>query len=151
MLETSCNDFVYESELFGLAERQIMVLDCCSGRYSEIIGEAIEKKSQALLESADICKRLDARKKYETLCMNCPEQELKFYAAEIGQKAKDTNAGGLYTKELIKTLINAKEDLDIVSAHDITTDTVRKKSHYKQHPDKDIPKIHRFLPGAIIV
>ena len=152
MLEITKDEVIYENEFSDLAKRQILIFDCCAGKYNETIGESIERKNYAQrLEKASINEIVLARQRYEKLCMQCQEQTLRFYAARIGDFAQDSNYGGLYTKALLSTLRTSYNQIDMVGAHHKAAQIVQRETDGEQNPDLRCAKLHDFLPGAISI
>ncbi len=150
MLEISKNEVIYENELSNLAKRQILIFDCCSGKYSETITESVERKNYAArLEKTSTYEIILARQRYEKLCQQCQEQTLRFYAAKIGDYAHDSDDGGIYTKALLKTLRNEYGEIDMVGAHNKAAQIVQNETQGEQNPDLRVPRLHNFLPGTV--
>lgn len=150
-LEVGKNETILEKDLIGFAKKQILILDSCSGLRSE---ETIaESRKIVKAQSVDSYKKQIemARKMYEKKCLFCPEQKLRFYAAEVGSFAEDTIKGGRYSTALLTTLNNSVTEINIFRAHNIAADVVRMQSLEEQKPDYSVPKIQNFLPGSIII
>lgn len=148
---------ILEKKLWGLAKRQILICDSCSGLRSEYANESLlEEKGIMALEDISERKKILSRNRYNELCKNTPEQLLRLYASKIGTSAIEDN-GGLYTQTLIHTLNNAETEIDIVTAHDITKEIIINKTKYDdgidgtQIPQRSVPRIHNYLPGTIII
>lgn len=140
-----------ENIFTGLAKKQISIFDSCSGiRNPIIISESLEKKAYTK-DSLKKEKAETARMLYELYCTMCPEQELRYYASSIGGYAYDNKDGGIYSKTLLETLNKATTKLNINDAHDETCILIKNKTNNKQIPDKFIPRVNKFLPGAIII
>lgn len=140
---------ILEKELWNIAPKQILILDSCSGISSN--KKNISESSESFLGfmTTDSLKNL-YRNRYESECFLCEPQLLRFYAAIPGQYANDTDYGGEYSK----TLINVLEDsnnISIVDAHNKARDVVITETNGKQTPDKNVPKIRKYLPGAIVL
>lgn len=154
-LEISKNETILEKSLWGLAKRQILIFDSCSGLRSQECIFAGESKSRSLMEfsSADN----PARRLYEIRCMQCPPQQLKLYAAKVGTFARDTSNGGKYSSELLKLMGNSSFEMDIVEAHDMAAKIIYNQTfdgfdeNSAQKPEKDVPRVHNYLPGVIHV
>jgi hypothetical protein len=144
------NETILSRELLGIAKREILICDSCSG----ICNESITQKSMVLLEKNSYDIRIQARKKYEALCLKCNPQTIRLYAAKIGTSAEDDN-GGIYTQALLETLNNSKRTMSIVNAHDDACSLVKlrtlKGDDSYQEPSRQVPKLLEFLPGSIII
>ena len=137
-----------ERDLSGLAPKQIIILDSCSGE-RETEYPANESRSQALLESSMTSKFIISRRKYEQKCNESSNQILKFYAAERGTYANDTSQGGVYSSELLAVLRETNENISIYKAHIMADLIIRKIS--EQKPDYEVPRLTNYLPGRIEV
>ena len=148
--EVSKNETILEKDLLGLSKKQILICDSCSGlRSKEIMTEAKNVINSSIHENEYLIKK--AREKYERLCLSCPEQTLRFYAAEVGTFAEDTSKGGRYSNALLDTLKHVSTETNIFQAHNIAAKRVRQESMEQQRPDYSVPKIHDFLPGSIAI
>lgn len=151
-LQISKNDDILENELINLGKREILILDSCSGKRSNEIDEALEQKNIMVLESAEANIRKQYRKRYEELFMKCPERNLRFYAAEVGKSAHDTDFGGLYSRCLLDTLRKSFDEMDIITAHKNAAKIVITKTQFDKNPqipDSDIIKDGHTLPGKV--
>lgn len=145
------NETILSRELLGIAKREILICDSCSG----ICNESIEQKRLVLTEKASNSSiRIQARKKYEELCLKCAPQTIALYAAKIGTYAEDDN-GGVYTQSLLEILQSTYKTISIVKAHDEACSLVKLKTlkgdGSYQEPERQVTKVIEFLPGAIIV
>lgn len=140
---------ILETELHNMSNKEIAIFDCCAElRYKNIV-ESKNIQPMALQDSYSNLRL--ARKKYERMCDECPKQRLRFYAAQVGYSAKDSEDGGLYTSNLLQTLRNTTTDMDIVKAHNETRTRVIHESHNEQIPSSSLDRVIKYLPGAIIV
>ena len=156
-LEISNGQTILEKKLWGLAKRQILICDSCSGLRSEYANESLlEEKNVIVAESVSEHQKIASRKRYDELCKNTHEQLIRLYASKIGTPAIDDD-GGIYTQTLIHTLNNAKTEIDIVTAHDITKEIVINKTKNNestdetQIPQRSVPRLHNYLPGTIMI
>lgn len=140
---------ILETELHQLSNKEITIFDCCSKPRYKIINESRQQKAMKIHDS--YTNLLLARKKYELKCEECPEQRLRFYSAEVGYSAKDSDEGGLYSSLLLQTLRNSQKYMNIVDAHDETSEIVIKQTHYEQVPSSSTDRVIKYLPGAIIL
>ena len=149
--EVSKNETILEKDLLGLSKKQILICDACSGLRSKEITTDTKNiiNSSSIHENEYLVKK--AREKYERLCLSCPEQTLRFYAAEVGTFAEDTSKGGRYSNALLDTLKYIPTETNIFQAHNIAAKRVRQESMEQQRPDYSVPKIHDFLPGSIAI
>lgn len=148
--EVSKNETILEKNLLGLSKKQILICDSCSGlRSKQILTESKNAVNNLTLDEQYLIPK--AREKYEHLCLSCPEQTLRFYAAKVGSSAEDTSEGGRYSKTLLKILQNTPDEINIFQAHNLAAKKVYNESLGEQEPDYSVPKIHNFLPGAIAI
>lgn len=140
---------ILETELHRLSNKEITIFDCCSKPRYQIINESRQQKAMRIQDSYVDLKL--ARKKYERICEECPDQRLRFYSAEVGYCAKDSDEGGLYSSILLRTLRNTRMYMDIVDAHNETRDRVIQETHHEQVPSRSTDRVIKYLPGAIIV
>lgn len=138
------DETIYEEELWNLAQRQVLILDSCSGCVQENLSCEHNRND---FNQTDITKM---RHKYEEICLQCPPQQIYLYASKIGTSAGDTENGGLYSTNLLEILEKYEIEgqyLDIVNAHLYTSIKIKRA---RQETDKlvDISK-KPYLPGAI--
>jgi hypothetical protein len=91
-------EYIRETDLIGIAKRQISIFDCCR----ETITEKLEKSIRSFSTEAFIGDSQNIRTKYDLRIMQSIEQQNFLYACSIDECALDsTDIGGLYTKNLI--------------------------------------------------
>ncbi len=100
ILELNANEeYIYETDLFGIATRQISIFDCCRN--------VIDLKEYDLSESTRMMKAFSAtgniRRRYEMRIMQAIEQQIQLYACSINESSLDTEKGGMYTKNLLSS------------------------------------------------
>ncbi len=133
------NETIYESELKNIAPRQITIYDCCraispSLQFSE--GRDILKKAVAV--STKI------RESYEMRIMQAVHQQVNLYACSIGEYARDTGSGGIYSKNLIIAAKAVVGDfMSVGRAHQIASE-LTKKEETNQNPDATMIKCRSF-------
>ena len=131
------NDELYESELRGLAPRELLIIDSCAGIEEEIY------KGEVLVEGLEkIGELIDYRKLYENAIEKCPPQEIILYASSPGEYSEDTSKGGLFSRSLLEIAYNEKiyeilrvDTLNALKAWELASEVVRKLSDGKQNPD----------------
>ncbi|MBR3557955.1 MAG: caspase family protein [Bacteroidales bacterium] len=117
ILEINSNEeYVFESDLKGIAPRQISVFDCCRGivTMQDSIKESIKNLSVKNQFTSNI------RQDYETRIMQAIPQQISLYACSIGESAYDSNDGGYYTKNLLKStnlFVDEQRFLTVGMAH----------------------------------
>ncbi len=144
ILEINSNEeYVFESDLKGIAPRQISVFDCCLGivTMQDSIKESIKNLSVKNQFTSNI------RQDYETRIMQAIPQQISLYACSIGESAYDSNDGGYYTKNLLKStnlFVDEQRFLTVGMAHQAgalkTTSEVFEKEKAIQRPDAFLPK-----------
>lgn len=144
ILEINSNEeYVFESDLKGIAPRQISVFDCCRGivTMQDSIKESIKNLSVKNQFTSNI------RQDYETRIMQAIPQQISLYACSIGESAYDSNDGGYYTKNLLKStnlFVDEQRFLTVGMAHQAgalrTTSEVFEKEKAIQRPDAFLPK-----------
>lgn len=123
-------EYIYESDLLDLSNKQITIIDTCAGE-EDIMTESIKKISS--LESHTDNKYI-YRELHETYIKRCSPQEIILYACDINESSIDETNGGLYSSNLIKAAELSKEDLNPLQAHNIASEIVIAKSKRKQNP-----------------
>ena len=89
----SKEEYVYESDLKGIAPRQISVFDCCRGVVT--MQDSIEESLRNMSVKNQFT--LNIRQDYENRIMQAIPQQISLYACSIGESAYDSNEGGYYT------------------------------------------------------
>ena len=145
-----------EKDIAGIAKQQIRICDSCANRRGESALESLQKvrnSLQSLIEEKNE-EKIIARKKYEDWCRLSSPQIIRLYAAKVGTSAEDRN-GGVYTSSLIETLENAQHSIDIVEGHDNASRLVRMRTATRdgssQVPERQVSRVSKFLPGAIVL
>lgn len=139
----SKEEYIYETDLKGIASRQISVFDCCRGivTMQDSIKESLRNFSIKNQFTSNI------RQDYETRIMQAIPQQVSLYACSIGEYAYDSNDGGYYTKNLLKStdlFVDNQRFLTVGMAHQAgaikTTNEVKEKENAIQNPDAFLPK-----------
>ena len=127
---------ISETQLKGLAPREILTLDCCRGTSS-----TAEVLNEAQLRMFSDSNRSTIRARYDARMMAATPQQVTLYACSIGESAYCTNDGGYYTRNLIRqsAAVPANGYRTINLAHSAaapaTTQEVAAKENRDQHPD----------------
>lgn len=139
----SKEEYVYESDLKGIAPRQISVFDCCRGVVT--MQDSIEESLRNMSVKNQFT--LNIRQDYENRIMQAIPQQISLYACSIGESAYDSNEGGYYTKNLLKStnlFVDEQRFLTVGMAHQPgalrTTSEVFEKENAIQRPDAFLPK-----------
>lgn len=126
---------ISESELKGIAVRQITIYDCC--RVYPLL-EFSERYDRVLKKSASITSNI--RDLYEKRIMQAIPQQLSLYACSIGETASDTTEGGVYSKNLLKAARSIQTDyMTVGKAHEIATN-LTKQERKEQNPDSKLTR-----------
>ena len=126
------DEYIYESDLRGMAKKQLIIIDSCAGIEEEVFIK------EAVMESvAAIRIEKDYRKIYEEYLKSCPNQEIILYSSSEGEFSEDIGTGGLYTVSLLETIYENREFeiFNALIAHEQASEKVVEKSKGRQHPD----------------
>lgn len=136
-------ELIFENNLKNIAPRQISVFDCCRGIVQ--MGDLIDESSRTFDTKSQVY--ADIRQDYETRIMKAIPQQISLYACSIGESAYDSNDGGYYTKNLLKStnlFVDEQRFLTVGMAHQAgairTTNEVMEKENAIQKPDACLPK-----------
>ena len=95
------DEVINDTELMGLAPRQISIFDCCRAlcSYQEEREMLMERKLFSVTDSADTI-----RQRYDSRIMQAIPQQDRLYACKIGQCAHDheDGSGAYYLNNLLK-------------------------------------------------
>ncbi|TKB46862.1 caspase family protein [Ferrimonas sediminicola] len=126
-------EYIYETDLRQLCNRQLLILDNCAARDDSVL----EKKAEMIFEG------LSARNMYrnhrtvfENNVMACPPQEIVLYSCDIEEYSSDTTKGGTYSFNLLSQAFNLSHHADVSSleAHVAASEVVSRVSMGKQNP-----------------
>jgi hypothetical protein len=135
-------DFIHESELRGIASRQISIFDCCRNVDTTALNES-RTFSKALLQG-DAVKNI--RPFYDSRIMQAIEQQTSLYACSVGESSYDTNDGGIYTNCFLSSVRPDSQNqfkLLAIAQDEARPKTTRKAFEVysgKQTPDQSIPR-----------
>jgi len=139
----SKEEYVYEKDLKNIAPRQISVFDCC--RAVVTIQDSIKESLRNLSVKNQFTSNI--RQDYETRIMQAIPQQVSLYACSIGEYAYDSNDGGYYTKNFLKStglFVDNQRFLTVGMVHQAgairTTNEVKEKENAIQNPDAFLPK-----------
>ncbi len=132
-LYTDNTNYIYESELWGLCNKELLVVDTCAGKVNDVY--------KTVTESIEMSKnfeayRKDYRRVYESAISKCLDQEIYLYACDVDEFSSDTAKGGLFSKNLLEVAFqNTHEDvLSSLMAHEFASELVSRESRKKQNP-----------------
>lgn len=143
LLEINENEeCIYETELIGISKRQISIYDCCRNVVSiELVELNKAMRSVALYESKN-----DLRVRYELRIMQAIEQQISLYACSINESALDSENGGLYTSNLLGSVLpsNSNQYKLVGETHEEaankTTTSAWINYLHRQNPTATLPK-----------
>ena len=142
----SKEEYVYERDLKGIAPRQISVFNCC--RNVVPIQDSANESLTTYSYTNQLYSRIrHIRQHYETRIKQAIPQQISLYACSIGESAHDSNNGGYYTKNLLKStylFVDEQRFRTVALAHQAgakrTTNEVYEKENAIQNPDAFLPK-----------
>lgn len=131
-------EIIYESQVKGVASRQLCIFDCCRN-----IERPEAYASLTEIRTFSLGGRLfgDVRRRYDERIMQSVPQSACLYACSIGESADGNRSGGYYTYNLLKFArhINVIEFKTVGLCHNEASDAVEKKNP-TQHPDCSLPR-----------
>lgn len=132
-------ELLKENSFFGLASRQLNILDCCRCTIKTTLSIYGSSRSISPMQRA---LRDEVRKEYEELVMNAAPQLVRMYSCREGESSWSSKDGSYYTNNLIwcaKDLLNTNSVVRVHQCHEATaTKTaadVQNDLHRDQHPD----------------
>lgn len=133
------NELLKENSLFGLAERQMNILDCCRCQVTTPLNIYGSSRSINPLQRT---LRDEVRKEYEELVMNAAPQLARMYSCKEGESSWSSKDGSYYTSNLIgcaKELLKTNRVVRVHQCHDAaaikTATDVQNDLQRDQHPD----------------
>lgn len=134
-LYTNDGEFFYESDILGMASKQLTIIDSCACEERELIEDSLTKAVLFASESVNI--REVYRRFFDDWVESCPNQSIMMYSCDEGEESSDSDNGGLYAYNLIVAAKNSKEELNCLKVHEIVkpkvVDSARKRGK-QQHP-----------------
>lgn len=107
-------ELLKENSFFGLAERQLNILDCCRCTYSTPL--PIYGSSRGL-SATEKSLRDDVRKEYEDMVMGAAPQLVRLYSCSEGESSYSSACGSYYTNNLIDCVNELLSTTQVVSVH----------------------------------
>lgn len=146
VLELNQNgELIQESQLIGIAPKQITIFDCCRAIVREPLFE--NRSTRTFSDSDDFLVRHRIRKLYDSLINNAIDQQIRLYACSVGETALDTSKGGLYLSNLLaqaKEFGSEERWKRVGSLHQAVSIIVEWQAwdhmKHRQHPDAVLPK-----------
>jgi hypothetical protein len=131
-------ELLKENSFFGLAERQLNILDCCRCTKTTPLGIYGSSRGMTPMELA---LREEVRNEYETMVMEAAPQLVRLYSCTEGESSFSSNTSSYYTTNLLfcaKTLLSSNRIVHVHQCHDTaalkTTDDVHDSLKKEQHP-----------------
>jgi len=133
VLEINNNlESINESLLKNLAKRQLNIFDCCRSFSESLVkGNLNELKLKHNLIR-------NTREKYEKRIIESDLGQISLYACSIGETARDTSKGGLYSSNFIECSHTSDEEYILVSEAHEKAKILTIQREPEQHPDADL-------------
>lgn len=139
IMELSNNEYVSETEVDGIADKQLSIYDCCRGCVNNLNEQyAIQNKIEVSgeLYYYNFCRRF-----YESKINDADNQHIKLYACRVDETAEDTGNGGVFSHYFIKNARNISSNrIKYVSTAFCEAVSEIKKERYSQNPDSRLPR-----------
>jgi len=133
-------EFVTESELKGIASRQVSIFDCC--RNVTVLPIMDNKSYTGALQAYS---HISIRKKYDDRIMSAIIQQVSLYSCSIDESSYETNDGGIYTNCLLSSVNPSSEQYKLISdaqeeARPKTQEEAKRIYSMSQTPDQVLPR-----------
>lgn len=132
-------ELLKENSFFGLAPRQLNILDCCRCTITTTLSIYGSSRSISSMQRA---LRDEVRKEYDEIVMNAAPQLVRMYSCREGESSWPSKNGSYYTNNLIgcaKDLLNTNSVVRVYQCHEAaavrTAADVQNDLHRDQHPD----------------
>lgn len=132
------NELLEENSFFGLAPRQLIILDCCRDIQTSPLSIYGSSRSMSPLEMA---LRKEVRTEYENLAMRAAPQLVRLYSCAEGESSYSSVNGSYYSYNLIESAKELLKSSDVVTIHQChnlasqkTANVVKKDLKMEQHP-----------------
>lgn len=133
------SELLKENSFFGLAPRQLNILDCCRCTITTTLSIYGSSRSISPMQST---LRDEVRKEYDELVMNAAPQLVRMYSCREGESSWPSKDGSYYTINLIwcaKDLLNNNSVVRVYQCHEATAvktaADVQNDLKRDQHPD----------------
>lgn len=107
-------ELLKENSFFGLAERQLNILDCC--RCTITTPLSIYGSSRGI-SPFELALRNEVRKEYEVMVMEAAPQLVRLYACSEGESSFPSSTGSYYTNNLLNCAKELLSSNRIVRVH----------------------------------
>ncbi len=132
-------ELLKENSFFGLAPRQLNILDCCRCLVTTPLSIYGNSRGITPMQRA---LRDEVRKEYDELVMNAAPQLVRMYSSSEGESSWPSKNGSYYTNNLIecaKDLLKSNNVIRVYQCHEATAIKtavdVQNDLHQDQHPD----------------
>lgn len=132
------NELLKENYFFGIAERQLNILDCCRTVQTSPLNIYSSKRGMSPMEMK---LRDNVRVEYEDLVMKADPQLVRLYSCSEGESSYPSASGSYYTNNLMECARELLMNDDIVSVHKChdaasikTAIEVKRDLKQEQHP-----------------
>ena len=140
------------SALRNLSQRQLLIIDCYRSRTLLPVDSAFEQEGATMLSMS----RDPVRQAYEEQIRDSIPQEIILYACDEGEKAEDSDDGGVYSQFLLHAAQMLPVDshspfVTVSEAHHKAVSMIQRDPFGNQHPQILQPRClpHRRLPLAV--
>ena len=132
------NELLKENSFFGLAERQLNILDCCRTVQTSPLNIYGNKRGMGAM---GMKLRDDVRAEYDDLVMKADPQLVRLYSCSEGESSYPSANGSYYTNNLMGCARELLMNDDIISVHKChhaasikTAIEVKRDLKQEQHP-----------------
>ena len=108
------NEIIKENSLFGLADRQLNILDCCRVTLTTPLTIYGSSRSMSALEQQLF---EDVRAEYDDMVMNAAPQLVRLYSCSEGESSYPSSNGSYYTNNLISCAKELLKTNNVVTVH----------------------------------
>lgn len=155
VLELTENKSLYESDLLGLSQKQLLIFDTCSP-IIEDAGLESSFESFSHRATASVSDRAKARKYYEELVAASGGVQIAYSCNITENSTADDFLGSIYTSEIIKQskVWYARQAVKgYLTIKEVTRLAENICARYSQHPKMVGPKVdkHLYYPFALKV
>ena len=146
------NEIIDDTELIGLAPRQISIFDCCRVvcSYQEEREMLLERKLFSITDSVDTI-----RQRYDSRIMQAIPQQDRLYACKIGQCAHDhqDGSGAYYLNNLLKHARSISGAYGLVGdVHEDATEDTKTEVLIKENAIQEpVCSLHKCLSSQQLI
>ena len=131
------DEIIEEDEIFNLSKKQLTIFDCCRGvEEYDGLGDVFESNKHILGPV-----EYSIMEKYEKAISIVPDQQMILYSCSKGEYSSDTQEGGLYTKNLLKSAIESNDEYVFTIDSHCNAYCLTIEANKNQHPDYLMAKL----------